>query len=101
MDVYSKEPTTTKEAIIQINGRLDNIEKDIGEMLDVLIKDRERLHAMEVGAEKRELRISESCKDIEEMDERIDKLDSRTNWWGGGNTFLATLSIIWAWLIGK
>ena len=93
---YTDAPQTTKEAIIIINGRLGEIEKDVGEILSNITsymdKNNERVSCLELSrAEyngKMDTRVTNTEKHIE-------KIDTRANLWGGGNTFLA----IMAWVL--
>jgi hypothetical protein len=96
---YTEEPTTYKEAILVVNRRLGEIEKDVGEILSGITtymdKNNERVGCLELGQKERQVKIVGIEGDIKDLYDKHDKLDNRTNLWGGGNTFMAIV----AWVL--
>jgi hypothetical protein len=98
-NAYTEEPTTTKEAILVVNRRLGEIEKDVGEILTSITsymdRNNERVGCLELGQAERKITIGNIETRMSDQDDRIDKIDSRANLWGGGNTFMAII----AWIL--
>jgi hypothetical protein len=103
---YTKEPSNYNEAMFQVNMKLDNIETDVGEIRSELLKlvdytrgcredDNKRFILLETGQTERKTKIEEHDKKFVAIDGRVDKIDTRTNVWGGGNT----LMVIVAWVL--
>ena len=95
-DAYTESPTTTKEAILIINGRLGEIEKDVGEILGAVTgymdKNNERVSCLELGQKERQVKIIAIEDDLSEHDKHLDRLDDKTTLWGSGGIVMAIIA---------
>jgi hypothetical protein len=98
---FNKEPSTYKELALQTNIRLDSLEKDVGEILSAvngyMDKNNERVGCLEVGQEQRRTKLEGIEKDIEDLYEKHDKVDSKVNGWGGINSIVAFVAGLIGW----
>jgi hypothetical protein len=105
---YTDAPQTYKEAILQVNMKLDNIETDVGEIRSSLIafmdesrkcreEDNRRFGSLEIGQGKRETKIDGIVIRLDAQDDRLDGLDGKTTLWGSGGIVMAIIAGIIGW----